>query len=359
MLLVRSILELAGWLQAEVTMRPSTEQLDTFIAVVQASSFARAAEQLGVSRSIVSRRIAHLEETLGVRLFSRSTHIVVPTELGVQFYDRAKRVMFELDNALDFLTDATSEVAGTVRISAPTTFGIKFLTPTVQLLMIDFPRLNVEVVLRDDSEYNPLSGGVDFTICTGILGDSSLVAKYFKPVPQFLVCSPDFAAKRGVPATALELVRYECLLYNGMPGASPWQYYNDGAWEGIKVNGRLVSNNAQVICDAAEAKMGLALVPAYVVSDSIAQGRLIRVMSDVQFRDLGLYAVFPPHPRFPTKVRAVVDFLAAKWKKPLPTGVDKSKDVSLLPPVAANGHNGGSVVPGRLSKTSFAVRSAS
>lgn len=320
-------------------MRPSTDQLDTFIAIVETGSFARAAEQLGVSRSIVSRRIAHMEDALGVRLFNRSTHIVAPTELGKQFYDRAKRVMFELDNAVDFLTGATSEIAGTVRVSAPTTFGTKYLTPAVQLLMADFPRLNIEVVLRDDGIYNPLVRGLDFTICTGLLNDSSLVAKYFKPVHQVLVCSPEFSAKRGMPVTAVDLMRCECLIYNDTSGAPQWQYSSNGNWEVIRPDGRLVSNNPQVVCDAAEAGMGLALVPAFVASDAIAQGRLLRVMADVQFRDLGLFAVFPPNPRFPNRVRAVVDFLAAKWKKPLPTGYAGARDLPGVPIAAVNGEH--------------------
>ncbi|PDT30791.1 LysR family transcriptional regulator [Rhizobium sp. L9] len=298
-------------------MLPGIDQLEAFSAVVETESFTRAAERLGLSRSLISRRIAQLELELGVRLLNRTTHYVTPTTLGYAFHDRVKRILQEMNDAVGYVTGAISEISGLVRISAPTLFGTMYLTSAVQDILAKHPRLELVLDLTDQPG-DLFSEGTDFALRIGILKDSSLIAKYFKPVRQVVVCSPYYAKKNPLPIHPRDLVRHECLVYSNPFCPPPWRFRADGQWLSQRPNARLSSNNPESIRDAAIAGMGIAVLPMFVVSNAISNGDLIMVMEDHPLEDMGLFALFPPNALLPAKVRVVVDFLAARWKKPLP-----------------------------------------
>ena len=311
-------------------MRPDVDQLSAFVAVVELGSFSKAAQHLSVSKSIISRRIAILEESLGVRLLSRSTHYVTPTALGNAFNERARRILTEVDDMVGFLKGAVSEVSGVVRITSPTTFGTMYLNPAIRDLMTRYPALEISLDLSDRAS-DPFTDGADFAIRIGILKDSTLVSRFFKPVRQVLVCSPAYAERRGLPASPREIMKHECLVYADPYCPAQWRFLVDGTWVFAKPTGRLRTNNPSAAAEAAEAGLGLAVVPMYVASGAIDRGALIQVLPNCPLEELGLHAVFPPNPMLPAKVRAVVDFLQARWRKPLPEPKAPSDSNSLIP----------------------------
>ncbi len=305
-----------------------TAQLEVFCAVVETGSFTKAADRLGLSRSIVSRRIALLEETLGVRLLNRTTHFVTPTTLGYAFHDRARRILNEMNDAVAFVTGCASETSGVVRISSPTLFGTMYLTSAVKDILTRHPRLEINLDFTDQPG-DLFNEGTDFAIRIGVLKDSSLIAKYFKPVKQVLVCSKSYAETQGVPTHPRELLRHECLVYSNAFCPLPWRFRVAGQWVSQRPNSRLSSNSPESIRDAAVASMGIAALPAFVVSDRIERGELVSVMPEHPMEEMGLYALFPPNALLPAKVRVVVDFLAGRWRKPLPEAVSSKFDALL------------------------------
>jgi DNA-binding transcriptional LysR family regulator len=298
-------------------MRPNVDQLAAFVAVAELGSFSKAAQRMAVSKSIVSRRVALLEDQLGVRLLSRSTHFVTLTALGHTFNERARRILAEIDDIAGILKGAVSEVSGTVRISSPSTFGVMYVTSAVRDLMTRYPRLEIVLDLCDRAG-DPFTDGADFAIRIGILKDSTLVSRFFKPVRQVLVCSPDYAQRRGVPASPREVANHDCLVYEDPFCPAPWRFLSNGQWEIARSFGRLRTNNPTAAVEAAQAGLGLAVVPMFVASGAIDRGALIPLLTSFPLDELGLHAVFPPNPMLPAKVRTVVEFLAARWRKPLP-----------------------------------------
>jgi DNA-binding transcriptional LysR family regulator len=298
-------------------MRPNVEQLVAFVAVVEHSSFSKAAQHLAVSKSVVSRRVAMLEEQLGVRLLSRSTHFVTLTELGHTIHERARRILGELDDIAGFLKSAVSEVSGTVRVTSPTTFGMMYLKRAVRELMLRYPRLEIVLDLCDRPG-DPFTDGADFAIRIGNLRDSTLVTRYFKPVRQVAVCSPEYAQRRSLPQHPGELVNHDSIVYTDPYCPAQWRFQIDGQWEVAKPFGRLRTNNPAAALEAVQAGLGIGVVPMFVASSALDRGALLPVLSSFPLEELKLQAVFPPNPKLPAKVRAVVDFLVARWRKPLP-----------------------------------------
>ncbi|KAH0438483.1 LysR family transcriptional regulator [Paraburkholderia fungorum] len=319
-------------------MRPDVDQLAAFVAVVELGSFSKAANHLLVSKSIISRRISLLEDELGVRLLSRSTHYVTPTALGHAFNERARRILHEIDDTVGFLKGSISEVSGIVRITSPTTFGTLYLNPAVRDLMTRYPQLEISLDLSDRAG-DPFTDGADFAIRIGILKDSTLVSRCFKAVRQVLVCSPAYAERRGLPDSPRDIFKHECLIYQDPYCPAQWRFMVDGNWETAKPTGRLRTNNPSAAVEAAEAGLGLAVVPMFTASSAIDRGALIQVFPQFPLEELGLHAVFPPNPMLPAKVRAVVDFLAARWHKPLPEPKQQLPAREVTVPVA-NGHDG-------------------
>lgn len=300
-------------------MRPNVDQLSAFVTVVELGSFSKAAQHMAVSKSIVSRRIALLEEQLGVRLLSRSTHFVTLTALGRAFHERARRLLTEIDEIAECLKCAASEIAGVVRISSPTTFGMMYLTSAVRDLMTRYQQLEIVLDLSDRAG-DPFTDGADFAIRIGNLKDSTMVSRYFKPVRQVLVTSPIYAERCGVPRTPHEVGNHECLVYQDPFCPAPWRFLVDGKWELAKPQGRLRTNNPCAALEVAQAGLGIAVVPMFVASSAMDRGALIPLLTSYPMEELGLHALFPPNPMLPAKVRAVIEFLAARWKKPLPEG---------------------------------------
>lgn len=306
-------------------MRPEMDELAAFALVVDTGSFTKAAERLGLSKSIVSRRIAGLEDRIGVRLLTRSTHFVTPTALGIAFHERARRILNEVDEAVGFLSGSVSEVTGAVRMTSPTTFGTMYLMPAIHDMLVRYPRLDVNVELRD-TPVDLVAEGFDLAIRIGRLKDSALIARQIKPVRQALVCSPAYAERRGIPQAPRELVKHECI-FLGNDGTIPqWKFMVAGGWETIRTSGRLKANNPELVREAALSGLGIAALPLFVASAALQRGALIQVLKDYPMGDLGLFTMFPANPHLPMRVRTIVDFLAGRWTKPLPNGAPHGAD---------------------------------
>jgi DNA-binding transcriptional LysR family regulator len=285
------------------------EDIAAFVEVASAGGFGRAAQRLGLSKSIVSRRVARLEENLGAQLLSRTTRGVAVTEAGLAFKDRAARVLEDLEGAREAVGQSGGEIVGSLRLSAPSSFGAMHLGPVLAELAVRHPRLRMEAEFSD--RYVDLIGErFDAAIRIGALVDSSLIARKIAPILGAAVASPAYLAKHGEPRTPAELSQHEAL----MQGSELWRFREGDKETVIRPEGRFKANDGPTLVAAAEAGLGIALLPTFLSGKAIEAGRLVPILMDYALPEAGLYLVRPP-PAGPMsgKLKALTDLLIERF----------------------------------------------
>ena len=302
-------------------MRYRFDDIATFIQVVETGSLTGAATRLNVSKSVVSERITHLEQSLGVELLRRSARRVLPTEKGTAFYDRARVILQQLEEATVEASDtAETELAGSLCLSAPMTFGTMYLGATLLEFAAAHPRLAIGLEL-DDRFVDLNNKGFDLAVRIGVLDDSSLIARRLASSRRIVCCSPDYARRVGVPANLDELTQHACIGYTLRTARDLWQFESPGAKgapRAVAMRGRITANNGEVMRDAAIAGLGLALLPLFIVADALRAGTLIDALPSEHPVADTIYAVYPKTRHVPRKVRALVDHLVAAFAGHLP-----------------------------------------
>jgi DNA-binding transcriptional LysR family regulator len=293
------------------------EDLQIYVATVDERSFTAAAMRLQLSKQFVSRRVMALEADLGVRLLVRNTRKLAVTDLGQEFYERAKRILTEVADAEQAMSSQRSNPRGLLRVSAPMSFGTTHLSPLVADFMRANPDVRIDMELSD-RVVDLIGEGFDMALRIGTLTDSSLIAQKLTEIRMIACCSPGYAAARRLPATPDDLARHPCLLY-GQEGRTGWEFIVDGARRAFEVRGPLRANNGEVIRDAAVAGLGIALLPEFIVSATVASGALIEVLSDFDTPPLALYAVYPQHRESAVTTRAFAHFLRQRFARALGT----------------------------------------
>lgn len=300
--------------------------LRAFVQVVENGGISPAAQHLGVAKSVLSQRLAKLESELHVRLLHRSPRGVTLTDAGRRFYERARDVLSQLQQAVDEVAGSDDDaLRASLRITAPMTFGTQYLGPLLFGFMRGHPGLELTLDL-DDRYLDLLAGGFDLAVRIGRLHDSSLMARALAPSRRVLCCSPDYAERRGVPASVAEVVAHDCICYGNASVAPYWQFESGGAGEPqtIPVRGRIHLNNGESMRDAAIAGLGLAALPRFIAAPALGDGRLVEVLAQTPPSADTLYAVYPQTRYVSRGVRAIIDMLVAAfrdgapWDVPLP-----------------------------------------
>jgi DNA-binding transcriptional LysR family regulator len=287
------------------------EDMKSFAEVVDSGGFTRAARRLGLSKSIVSRRVAKLEAELGTRLLSRTTHGVSPTEAGLDFKARGDRILAEFEEAREAMAHHKGDVVGRLRVAAPVTFGTRHVAPLLAEMAERHPRLEIDLSLSD-RQVDLVAERFDAAVRIGNLEDSSLVARRIAPVRSALVASPDYLAEYGYPETPQDLVRHQCLDYVGRASAD-WSFRSGKRWVAVRPRSRLRADNGETILQWAIAGAGIAELPTFLLSDAIESHQLVPVLRDYPPPEHGLYVLRPPGHNVPGKVRALIDLLVAKF----------------------------------------------
>jgi DNA-binding transcriptional LysR family regulator len=283
-----------------------------FVRVAETGSFARAAERLGISKSIVSRRVARLEASVGARLLTRDARGARPTEVGASYRTRLAGVLAELEAAHEEVATAVSEVAGVIRVAAPLTFGVRHLAPILVDFMREHPRVELDLCFEDHTT-DLVGGGFDLGIrIRTALPDSTLVARRLALVRRVVVASPAYLAARGTPARPDELGDHDVLLYSNASAAEQWRFRVGDRWEQARVGGRFRANNGDMMRAAVTAGLGLAILPTFIASDGLTTGELVTVLDDYPIEEGAVFAVMPPGRAATARVRALVDTLAKR-----------------------------------------------
>jgi DNA-binding transcriptional LysR family regulator len=282
------------------------EDLRTFVEVADAGGLTPAARRLGLSKSIVSRRLVRLEEELGVQLLSRTTRGTALTEAGATFREHAARVAAELDAARETLSPS-GDVRGRLRISAPLSFGPTHLAPVLAELARRHPELQVHAAYAD--RFVDLVGeGFDAAVRVGYLSDSNMVVRRIAPIRGKFVASPAYVEAHGAPKTPEDLVHHEAL----MQGTEPWRLMSNGKAATVRVHGRFKADNGAALVAAALAGIGISMVPDFLTDAHIASGALVPVLVDHPPPEAGLFVLRPPGDFPPRKVRALIEILV-EW----------------------------------------------
>ncbi len=289
-------------------------EMEAFVRVVDLGGFTDAARKLGVSKSAVSKHVAALEERLGARLLNRTTRRVSPTEIGLAFYDRAIRVLSEADEAEAMVSSMQDAPRGELRISAPVSFGLRVVAPAVAEFLKTYEDISVHMVL-DDRFVELVAEGFDLAIRIGELPDSSLRARRLGDVSSVLVASPDYVAAHGRPEKWQDLAGHNLLHYSNLSSGNYWRLTGaDGEERQVRAVGRLTVNNGDALVLAAEAGLGIAYSPDFILGDALRAGRLVELLPNARRPVLGIYAVYPQG-RYPQpKLRVFIDFLV-DWMK--------------------------------------------
>jgi len=283
------------------------EDMRLFCQVMESGSFTAAAEQLGLSKQFVSRRLIQLEDRLGVRLLNRSTRRLDVTPLGQSYYESALRLLSEVEQVEQGIAGQNSEARGTIRLSAPLSFAMAHLGSLLPLFLQHHPHVSVEVDLSD-RPVDLISEGYDLVLRIGTLEDSTLIARRIASVQRVYCASPDYLAAHGAPLTPEDLAHHECLPY-GHGRQVQWRFQAKGKPLTLNVSGRMRVNNGELLREAAVAGLGITYLPTFIVAQALEQGQLVSVLKDFVPEPLTLSAVYPQHRQSSRPVQALVEFL--------------------------------------------------
>jgi len=287
-----------------------------FVASVETGSFSGAASRLGMSPKLASKYMAELEARLGTQLLHRTTRRLGLTAAGEQLMARATDWLNDLDDMTGTLREARRGLSGTLRISAPVTYGELQLMSLLHRFRAPHPDLVVDLRLSD--RFVDLAAeGIDVAIRIGRLGDSALVARKLGETSLVLVAAPAYLDREGRPKALSDLSHHVCIRDTNMRGDGAWPLIEGDEMQRIAVAGPYLVNSARLACDLTVAGEGIALCPDYVVRADLASGRLEHVLPDIAGPRLDIHAVYLGQRRLARRTRAFLDFVAEAMKSDL------------------------------------------
>jgi len=289
------------------------ENMNTFVHIVEAGGISAAAERMDVAKSVISRRLKELESHLGVQLFHRTTRQMNLTDSGRAFYEQSVRILTDVLEAEHAVSQSHSALRGNLRVAVPLSFGLLHLGPAIIEFLQAHPAIKFDLDF-DDRQVDLLAEGFDLAIRIAGLPDSSLIARRLAPVQSVMCASPAYLEQMGAPRTPGELIRHRCLAYNLISNSDNWSVY-DAAGQLVKtrITPYLKAGNGEFLRDVAVAGLGIVLLPVFIVYREIERGMLLPVLTEYQYPQLAVYAVYPQTRHLSRRVRVFIDFLSKRF----------------------------------------------
>ncbi len=285
------------------------------VRVAEARSFTRAAGDLGLTQSGLSRAISRLEQELGVRLLQRNTRSVSLTPDGQMLYERCAPLLAELAETEKLMLDRSSHPTGLLKISTPSLFGRKVVMPVIGELTLRYPELRIEAVMTDRL-VDIVDEGFDALLRTGEIQDQRLIARALPPLRWVRVAAPAYLARFGTPHSIDDLQHHHCITVRNLRNGRmvDWQFMQGGKVQDVSVEGRLIFDIGDGMVDAAVGGFGIAQVMDFAVRDELAAGRLVPLLEAFAGRSRGISLVYPPSRQYSPKLMAFAQALAnASW----------------------------------------------
>ncbi|MEO1320139.1 MAG: LysR family transcriptional regulator [Pseudomonadota bacterium] len=294
------------------------QALQHFVAVVEAGSFTAAADRLGVAKSAVSRRVRELEQRLGAQLLNRTTRATDLTDSGRAFYERAVRVLADLDEAEAAVAQRGGRLIGTLRVALPLSFGTLHMAAPIAAFLEAHPEIDLQVDLND-RRVDLVSEGMDLALRIGHLRDSTLIARKLFDV-KFVTCaSPAYLAAHGTPATPEDLTDHHVLVYTNVTDPRLLPYVDaEGQSHDVRVEPRLAASNGDLLVAAAAEGQGIVVEPNFMAAQAVAGGSLVPILDGYSRPTTPAYIVYPHTRHLSLRVRAFIDHVIAWYSGELP-----------------------------------------
>lgn len=298
--------------------------MDAFVRLADGATFSAVAEQLRVKQSTVSKWIAALEGELGSTLLERTTRHHRPTDAGAQFAARAVEILRAYASATEALAEQSTELVGTLRVSAPVVFGRRFVAPLVARWLVEHPKVSLELVYSD-RYVGLVDEAFDVAIRVGQARDTSARARKLGETGRRLVGSPGYVAANGGLKVPRDLAKHECLVHSGFDAATVWRFTRAGRVHRCTVEGRIRANNSEALVEMTRAGLGISLLASWLVDAEIERGSLVPLLPTYVPPRAPIHALYSgrrgqsgrlgPAP----KVRSFIDALAEHLRSSLPS----------------------------------------
>lgn len=293
--------------------------LSAFVAVVEHGGFAPAGRRLGMAPSSLTRQVDNLEASLGTQLVNRSTRKISLTEAGARYFEDARRILEDLENADRSVVETQGLVAGTLRVTMPVAFGRLHVAPFIPRFLREHPGMRLDVQLTDGMS-DLVEDRLDLAIRLGVLMPSQIIARHMGPHRRVICASPDYLGERGTPTTPADLAEHNCLVFDYQTGDSIWTLVRGQDIVRVPVSGNLRASGSELLREAAIGGAGLLLMPTWLVGHDIAAGRLIPLLDNWEPMttngESAIWALYPPSRRGSPKIRCFLDFLQARFGSP-------------------------------------------
>lgn len=288
-------------------------EMEAFAMVIDQGGFTDAARKLGISKSAVSKQVSALETRLGARLLNRTTRRVSPTEIGMIYYERARRVLFDAVEADEIVSSMQSAPSGILRVAAPTDFGALHLSQVLGNFLTDFPSVSVNLEMTN-RRVDLVADGFDAAIRIGILEDSNLRARKLASTHFCLIASPEYLAKNSTPQKVEDLANHKLLQHSSQATVGAWKInIGSGDVRYVRSTATLSVNDGQSLLGAAKASLGIAYLPSFLYAPAMAKGEVIKVMPDLPTEVQDIHITYLSGRYLQPKVRAFIDFLAHEY----------------------------------------------
>lgn len=292
----------------------NTDDYIIFYHLIEQGSFSAAARHMSLTKSVVSKRIAKLEQELGVQLLYRTTRTLTLTEAGRAFFTHAKAVYQAVATAEESIVGLGKNLSGNIKVSVPTISGELILPQVINEFNQKYPDINIDMDL-DNRFVDIVNERFDLAIRTGVLPDSSLIARKLVDANWIVCASPQYLAKHGIPKQPQALDKHNCLVYSYQEtGAREWAFKEGDEVCQVTVDGNLCTNNSSVLRNVALLGQGIIYVPRVLVYEDLKQGRLIQLFKDETAKCLGIYAVYPYTRQQPEKIKIFIDHLYTSFQ---------------------------------------------
>jgi DNA-binding transcriptional LysR family regulator len=290
---------------------------EEFVEVVKCGSFSTAAAALGVSKAHVSQQISRLEERLGTRLLHRTTRKISLSETGRIYYEQCQQIVQDLENAEQSVNILQNDAQGLLRISAPHLLGEVLLIPAIARFLKLHPKLEIDIDLNSH-KVDLIANRYDIAVEVGERKDINVVNRILAPTRFHVVASPEYLQRFVAPQHPDDLKHHQCLLFSEYGQTKPWRFSGPDGFFSITPNCRWRSNSGHGLRAGAKQGLGLAYLPDYYLREDIAQGALVKVMSNWQSADRNLVAIYQHRLHVSSKIRLFTEFMRETFSKAIP-----------------------------------------
>jgi len=287
------------------------ERIRVFVEVARRESFAAAARALGLTRSQVTRYVSELEADVGVRLLTRTTRQVSLSAAGRLYLERTKPILADLSRAEELVRQQHDTLKGEIRLSAPLSFGVRFLPDAISQFRILYPDVKLKLDLTDRL-VDVMSEDYDMALrISGPPQDKSSIWRKIRLAPRVLVAAPAYLARKGRPEDPTELADHDCLVYAHGEDDGGWELRSSASGDirNPELTTCFVCNNGDLIGELALRREGIALLPRFIVAPHLASGALVEIMADWKAPEIWLSAFYPPYEHLPAKVATFTSFI--------------------------------------------------